>query len=361
MLKTSLYVLAGIVLLAIGIVVFVAVKYSPSADGVLDFLAEHPERSAISLYRNGEPLAERGANRPMPLASTVKVIVAIEYAEQAAAGEINPAERITLSDVERFYVPDTDGGAHPAFLGAAAAQIEGGTLSVREIAKGMIRYSSNANTEWLAQRLGVERINARIKALGIEQHTPYYSIVGSLFVGNEATPGLKGEERAKALRALSDEEYMAAATEAGEKLAANPDFRHSLGSLDMQTQRVWSDRLPRSTATEYRALMQKINGRKAFSPEVNGHLTALLEGLMENPANQEWLKHAGTKGGSTAFVLTKASYATDKLGDTTALAYFFDDLGVLEGAALQLGLNGFELKILTDDEFRARVAAELGQ
>lgn len=184
--------------------------------------------------------------------------------------------------------------------------------------------------------------------------------MGSLFVGNEAAPGLDGEERATALRALSNEAYMAAANAAGEKLAASADFRLSLGPLDMETQRVWSDRLPASTARAYRELMQKINGRTAFTPEVNEHLAELLEGLMENPANREWLERAGAKGGSTAFVLTKATYATDKLGDTTALAYFFDDLGVLEGAALQMGLNDFELRLLTDDAFRTQVAAELG-
>jgi D-alanyl-D-alanine carboxypeptidase len=35
----------------------------------------------------------------MPLASTVKIIIAIEYAEQAAQGQINPDEKISLSEL----------------------------------------------------------------------------------------------------------------------------------------------------------------------------------------------------------------------------------------------------------------------
>jgi D-alanyl-D-alanine carboxypeptidase len=80
---------------------------------------------------------------------------------------------------------------------------------------------------------------------------------------------------------------------------------------------------------------------------------------MENPANREWLEHSGMKGGSTAFVLTKSLYATDKKGNKMALAYFFDDLGMLESTKLKMSMNEFELQILTKKAFRAEVEQAL--
>ena len=63
--------------------------------------------------RNGNVTVDLRSDRKMPLASTVKIIVAIEFSEQAAAGKINPQEAVPLADLDRFYLTDTDGGAHP--------------------------------------------------------------------------------------------------------------------------------------------------------------------------------------------------------------------------------------------------------
>ena len=123
-------------------------------DPILAFLAAHPDKSSMRLVRNDTVLADFRADRVMPLASTVKIIIAIAYAEQAAAGAIDPDELIPLEELERFHVTNTDGGAHPAWLNAVSDQVRGNRITIREIARGMINFSSNANTEWLSERLG---------------------------------------------------------------------------------------------------------------------------------------------------------------------------------------------------------------
>ncbi len=62
---------------------------------------------------------------------------------------------------------------------------------------------------------------------------------------------------------------------------------------------------------------------------------------MENHANKTWLTHAGMKGGSTIFVLTKALYATLKDGTKIEMAYFFNDLTGDENQRLQKWMNHF--------------------
>ena len=306
-------------------------------------------------------LANFHAERVMPLASTAKVIVAIEYAEQAAAGTINPDELVSLDELDRFYVANTDGGAHPAWLSAVSEQVVDNQVPIREVAQGMINFSSNANTEWFSQRLGLAQINKQIGQLGVQNHTPVYYLVSSLFVGKERFPGATGAALEEQLRNLSAEEYIQATNEIHQKLLNNPAYKEDVGDLSMNVQRVWSDRLPAATTADYVAIMKKINSRTFFDESTQQYLDEVLEGILANPANRQWLAHAGMKGGSTAFVLTKALYATDRNGNQTELAYFFNNLAPEENALLQTSMNDFELKILTDLAFRKHIQQTMSQ
>src|SRR5690625_3211974 len=72
--------------------------------------------SSITCNENGTTMMEVDSGELMPLASTVKIVVAIEYAFQVEEGKLNPNELIDLSELEIYYVPNLDGGAHPAWL-----------------------------------------------------------------------------------------------------------------------------------------------------------------------------------------------------------------------------------------------------
>jgi len=110
---------------------------------------------------------------------------------------------------------------------------------------------------------------------------------------------------------------------------------------------------------EYAHICNVINNRRYFDENTYNILSVILESVMENPANKQWLQHAGMKGGSTMWVLTKAMYATTKKGERIELAYFFNDLSNAENTKLQQWMNKFELNILQDASFRKKVAQVL--
>jgi D-alanyl-D-alanine carboxypeptidase len=110
---------------------------------------------------------------------------------------------------------------------------------------------------------------------------------------------------------------------------------------------------------EYAQVASVLNNRRYFDTAAYDILSDVLETVMENPANQQWLKHAGMKGGSTARVLTKTLYATRKDGIKIELAYFFNDLAQEENTRLQRWMNDFELKLLTDPSFRREIGIKL--
>jgi D-alanyl-D-alanine carboxypeptidase len=351
--KTVIIISAIILILAVGFgVAFFMVK--PNKERIVDFIKENPDRIAISLSQNEKALAEHNETKMLPLASTLKLIIAIEYAYQVADGKLNPNQKRSVSKLEKYHYPGTDGGAHKAWLNNLELEKDS-TFSLSEIAKGMIKYSSNANTEYLTELLGLENINQRIKLLDIDNHDSIYYLVSSLFVRDFLFPEKSNIEAIKSIKDLSDGEYRNACSEIHKKLEDGFFKNDTLNDFGLELQSVWSDRLPASTAKEYRQLMEKLNSKSVLPKEVHQHLDTILEFVMENPLNQEWLKHSGSKGGSTASLLTKALYATDKEGNEINLSYFLSDLTAFETVQLQMSMNAFELAVLQDEEFRMQI------
>ena len=330
--------------------------FKPNKEFVLDFIKNNPDKSSIKIVKNNTVYTEYNTHRLMPLASTVKIIIAIEYATQATKGTIDPEELINLSDLEKFNIVNTDGGAHLKWLKSINSKIVGHKISIREIAKGMITHSSNANTEWLSAKLGLKNINNRIQSLGVKKHSEIYFLASSLFVGKEKASNLKGEAIEKKLRSLSAIEYIEATNQIHEKLLADSNYKSEIGNL---TEKVWSDNLPASTTNEYVGLMQKINSRTYFDAKTQKYMDEVMEVYMTNPSNRKNFEHLGGKGGSTAWILTKALYATDKKGNTTELAFFFNDLDPDTNKKLRQTMNDFELNVLVNQKFIEKIQAEL--
>src|SRR5699024_1711779 len=135
---------------------------------------KHPESSSFMFAKNDSSLVSYQANDRRPLASTMKIIIAIEYAEQVAQDKIDPQQKVSLEEPGRFYLKGTDGGAHPGWLEEMKEKdrIEDGKVALHDIAKGMITYSSNANTDYLLSVLGIDEVNQRIEKLGLKHHEP---------------------------------------------------------------------------------------------------------------------------------------------------------------------------------------------
>ena len=88
----------------LGIIIIAALGFGyrwlkNNENAVLDFIKKNPERSSIYWMRNDTIMADLRGDKKFPLASTVKIIIAIEYAQQAASGKINPHEAIPLADL----------------------------------------------------------------------------------------------------------------------------------------------------------------------------------------------------------------------------------------------------------------------
>lgn len=343
--------------------VFPPVQGQGKADRLLKFIVEHPENSSLVLVRNGEVVVDFRSDERMNLASTMKVVVALAYAKQVTTGMLHPEEKVLVADLDRYYVPQTDGGAHPAWKKEQGLEDPGAVTDLREVARGMIVFSSNANTEYLLDRIGMERVEETRKNLGLEDHDPLQYLVSALLVAKVAFPGLEGKKLIRKMNGLSPEEY-AAWTETIHQQLKNDStgtLRNNPGTLDLEIQRIWSDRLPRSTTAEYARLVGLVNQGDYFPQPAQEELDAVLGWPMEFPGNSRWVQRLGMKGGSSLWVLTKVVYATDLEGNRTELAYFFNDLKPLQNMSLQGMMNDFEVEVLRNPDFRNQLKEKLNE
>lgn len=330
-------------------------SYNASAqqsDSLLAFLKTHPDRSSLYLIKNDTVVARLNEQKMMPLASTMKIVVAIEFAKQAAFHVFDTSEMVALKELNKYYIPFTDGGAHTQWLAFEKSQgnINNDSVPLIHVARGMMMFSSNANTEYLMELLGLQNINGNYRLMGISHYTPLYYYVSALFLYQNPKKLNEGKIL-KQIKNLSQEAYIASCNVIHEQLRNNPAYKSQFRMPDLTLQKIWSDRLPASTTMAYARIAQVLNSRSIFSEKTYQILSRVLETIMENPRNQQWLSHAGMKGGSTGSVLTKASYATLKNGKKIALAYFFDNLDQAEVNKIAGWMNAFEIKVLQDDDF----------
>lgn len=369
MLKYVWMISIGFFLLAGGFFVFVKWMNTSNSDYVIKKLQDNNIESSMVFNENGVEKVSLRSSDMLSLASTMKIMVALEYAFQSSEGKIDGNESIKLKELETYYLPKFDGGAHAAWVEDAKEQgfIKNNEVPLREVARGMITFSSNANTEFLMDKLGINNIEARMKENGITNHSPLFYLVSATFIPFELNgTGMNMKESKEniisQMKEMTEDEWVAISEKIHEKLLTEESYM--IRSMvtdwwDSDFDKLFSEKFMKSTAGDYVTLMGKINNQM-FEQQVQEEIEYLLGSLMENPANQEWLSRAGKKGGSTQYILTDALFAEDKKGNKYELAIFFNDLGWIEGRKLMASLNEFELKLLSDASFREEVYQKLG-
>lgn len=95
-------------------------------------------------------------DRPVPGASTLKILLLVEAHAQAEAGTFAWAQETTL------LAEDVVGGG-----GTLRHEKIGSTWTWRQVARRMIVESDNTASNMILSRLGMDRVNARAAALGL--------------------------------------------------------------------------------------------------------------------------------------------------------------------------------------------------
>jgi D-alanyl-D-alanine carboxypeptidase len=305
-----------------------------------EYLLANPQNVGLAAFRVGQEAngAYLNADAPMPLASVVKIIHLVAYAEAVSAGELDPASYVPLNELEQYYQPGLDLGAHQRAIGDLEEQgvIWGDPLQIRlsDIPWMMMRYSSNAAMDYLHVRLGQERIEATAVALGLTTQTapcPFlaqflamgnFTRSGSDYVALQAylaDPAAYGAEAMRLADAYVNDETFRDTQNVWRRAERRPSG---------QMQRLFTDTLnPHAAAGDYAMLMARLAQNGLSNPDSSYIARRYLEWPMVFEANQELFSNLGYKNGSMPGVLTTAYYAYP-LGELTpvVVVLFYRDL-----------------------------------
>lgn len=334
------------------------------ADFFLDFLLKNKERSSLYLQKNDYVIAHLNEDKQMPLAATMNIMVAVEFAKQAAYNVININKYAAVKDIEKFYLSGTDNNAYNNWIKYETTldHINNDSIKLIDIARGMIVYGSNANAEYLMQILGFGNLQNDIHMFGLKAHTMLYPLPASLFIYQNPQK-IPDDKFLKDVQALSDSDYYNAVFDSHRQLNLDSGYKETFRPQDLsiKMQKAWSDRLPSSTARDYARVARIINNNLILNQKTYAVLSRILETYMETPSTRLWLQHAGFFGGSTNSSFTRVAYATlrDGIpgghGTKVELIYFFNNITAKEIYKLQFWASDFELKVLKDEKFRKKL------
>ena len=293
---------------------------APATVGLVAFQAG---RETEGVYLN--------ANATMPLASVAKLITLVAYAEAVAAGKMNPLEAIPLAELDRYYLPNFDLGAHRRAvnelreIGRILPPDDNPSVRLEDVAWMMIRHSSNAAADYLHLRLGQAQIEETAVALGLNEapasHSAPCVFLGQFLMMANHARGITGDQAQLASFASGDP---AMAKDYGRELAmladayihdtgfrlAEQEWRAANRRPVISTQRYFADRLaPQGTAGAYAALMLRLAQNGLSNPDSSYQARLIVEWPNQFPVNQEFFSNVGYKNGSLPGVLTTAYYA----------------------------------------------------
>ena len=299
------------------------------------YIAQAGATVGIACYPLDNPLGGVFAHADdlFPLASTIKIMILGVYAQGVATGEYDPEERVSLADLDAYYLPGTDGDAHPDFLKAVSAD-DNGTISLSDVVYGMIRFSSNAAADYLHERMSDADFESLYRLLGVEHTDIPVSLLGLFLAQDNHETGIASTE-------LSREEMRASTVTWEQKYVSDAKWRFAerayhrqntrrylaLGKSIVETQGTFFEKYDdRGTPNDFAKVMAVIQRGDTLAPVASAIMHAALSWPMQFDDNRADFFSLGTKGGSLPGILTAAYFAQPKQNSPIVLAIFYRNL-----------------------------------
>lgn len=326
----GLFLLLILCVLGTALVGYANIRYT-SQNAVLKYLSANPDIVAVACFDPAAPSAGfyHNADQPYPLASTFKMVLLLGYAEQVASGALDPAETLPITALDAFYLPGTDGGAHPEFLKSLGEGRE--TLSLSEVVDGMMVYSSNAAADYILSRLSAVDWDALYQRLGLDTLSPPHSYLGLyLYITNPETGTYD-------LTSLGPEVTLAEQIRLEQLFVNDLEWRNSAvlyannftnqAGLDVQ-KAVTGEYGARGSANDLAHLMSAIYADDdVLAPRAREIARQHLEWPMRvNPDNAKTFRTLAVKNGAWPAVLTSVWYAEPLDADPRVLVALYRNM-----------------------------------
>ncbi|BDA72794.1 hypothetical protein CAL7716_069600 [Calothrix sp. PCC 7716] len=335
-------------------------------EDVLEYIITHPNDVSLVARDTGNSEQEifYNADTPRPLASTIKILVLAEYARQVENGILLPEELINLDDIDLYYLPRTDGDAHPSAITEFRQKQyinSHNQVELRHIPRAMIKHSDNAATDYLILRLGRKNLENLVSGLSLKNQDVPAPIIGQILTwSNHTFTDTPTERLSKYLASQStyiEEVYRWTEVWRHSEEFRDKQIKHITSQqwLKLKEQQAMAQALNgKGTASAYAQIMERVYRGLLISPLSDKIMRQYLEWAMELPSNQQELDTFGAKNGSLASILTEAWYLKPtKTTSTRVAALFFENIpaGAWFSLVQTYTHQAFLYRLLTDENF----------
>ncbi|QII02066.1 serine hydrolase [Rhodococcoides fascians A21d2] len=282
-------------------------------DGWIGLIDQAPDTVSLVIDDGRGRTVEHRADQQQVLASAIKVVHLAAYAQAVANGTIDPNEQVVLSDWERWYVPGTDGNAHPNALNRLGIANTGtnatdpsATVRIDDMVSAMIQESDNSVPDYLRYRLG-DRALVDAADTGGWENFEVPSLVADIL--SVFDPALASADR----------------WETAQKWAFDPQFRAQVeAAVQLPT---YEDQATRVQSSFRGASAEQLNGMyRAFTDGTYGDASdTILRQLEWQPAGDS-VRGIGFKGGSLPGVLTQGFELRRNDGTVATAVWLIDGL-----------------------------------
>lgn len=320
-----------------------------TADGLLAWIHAHPDRASLLVDDGRGGTLQRRADTPRPVASAGQVVHLTAYARAVTAGRLDPAASVPVAEWERWYLPYTDGGAHPAALDRLRAAAHG-TVTWDQLVGAMVQEGDTAAADLLRAELGDP---ALVEAAAVAGWAPLDlpSFLGEML--QVVVPDRAGEPRREVAGTLARE-----FADGGPIRDVALD-RTARALADDAATLHWAAGTPVATVRQLAGLHLAAATDRLDGPAVSGIVREHLERVFGDRL-PEGVTGAGTKAGSLPGVLADVVTLRRADGTTAVAAISLDGLGTAEHETWRTGATGtLVTRLLTEPLLLATAARTL--
>lgn len=300
-----------------------------SLKGLTQFIGEHPEWVSITSFNVNEP--DSGIyyqpDVPRTLGATANLFLLIEYERQVAEGLLNPAEEVSLKEINTFALPEISQNNHNQLIETFNNQ----SAPLDEVVKAMLQNSDLVSADYIWFKLGEENIRALIDTLQVPETALPLPFSG---IYSRINPSLNDTSQ---LDNMDFPKFAEEAIALGNRLKDDPDFNQQVKdqfneerlSLTFMEERDALAYFPQASTNEMANLMLRLYNNEIVSEEVSNNVKQKLRWPMGSEPIARSFEDYGAIYDNRMGLLGGIDFGTSiHDGHTSVQAVFFDRLPV---------------------------------
>lgn len=298
-----------------------------SLKALTEFIGDHPEYMSVVSFNVDNP--DSGIyyqpDVPRSLGALSNFFLLAEYERQVSEGGINPNQEISLSELDKYFLPQISQSDNDAAIEALSESGELTKTTLDQIVSVMIETNSLGLSDYVWFALGGDNIFALMDTLDIENTDnplPFSGLYLSIHPDFSDTSKTLSEENVIALaeRFINDEPFNKEVKKLLEEKRLNLSF---IGERD------GLNKFPQTTAREMAMLMASLQRDELISTEVSGRIKEKMTWVYGGGAVQRSFSDYGAIYDDRMGMLSGIDFGTSIFDNhTSAQAVFFDKLPV---------------------------------